>query len=130
MDTRDFSALSRRTAPVATMSCVPRFIRMHHETALLNFARVATAREALIKSPPPQAEDLGEGFPPPPKDLQFPSFFKSGVRQPNGTPPLFACVAMRSISCTASSRAFALGGSLEQHAEQRFQQLFQRHHGQ
>jgi hypothetical protein len=24
----------------------------------------------------------------------------------------------------------ALGGSLEQHAEQRFQQLFQRHHGQ
>ena len=26
--------------------------------------------------------------------------------------------------------AFALGGSLEQHAEQRFQQLFQRHHGQ
>jgi len=34
MDIRDFSALSQRVAPLTTMPCVPRFIRMHRVIAV------------------------------------------------------------------------------------------------
>jgi len=34
MDIRDFSALSQCVAPLATISCVPRFIRMHRVIAV------------------------------------------------------------------------------------------------